>query len=461
MELKLWKNFKKRINSTKQPADADAIVMDVVFKSDTSIENPVLLIEGIDLDYNYCKLGSHYYYINDIVIINNSMYELHCIQDLMATYKADVLALQAYIQYASYGASEAIPFNDKLYDDRIALNVDKRWSVATGEGEIFTKTELYYAVTVASKSVTGRGTSEVYILNSVAMASFANYLFNGVFNEQADVVEQLVKEFNNIYAAVLSLRAMPMNTTLVNSISSQAVLILGGVSTGVACRLVRDDVNVVELEQIPLNWPYNDWRKQNVDLSIYLPLVGIISLSTGDFLNANYVTVKYVISPTSGIITYYINAVTADASYLVAIYEGEFGYSLPLSSTPTNMLGAIGDITSGAIGAHITGNMIPAATSIISAIPKAFSHSLTTIGGSGNSSKLAGDNVIRLFMEYTPTSIEPESIRSIAGLPIQRVDYIGNFVGYCECRQASVNIDGLGSDKDAINSIINSGFYIE
>ena len=82
MQLLLFKNFSKRRNSTKQVDDSTGIVTDVVLKQGTSIESPVFLIQGIDLDVNYAKFNNHYFYIDDIVVGNNNIYELHCSQDL-------------------------------------------------------------------------------------------------------------------------------------------------------------------------------------------------------------------------------------------------------------------------------------------------------------------------------------------------------------------------------------------
>ena len=46
MELILYKNFSKRINSTKQPSGGTSAT--VKLKAGTSVENPIFLIDGID-----------------------------------------------------------------------------------------------------------------------------------------------------------------------------------------------------------------------------------------------------------------------------------------------------------------------------------------------------------------------------------------------------------------------------
>ena len=101
MQLLLFKNFSKRRNSTKQVDDSTGIVTDVVLKQGTSIESPVFLIQGVDLEVNYVKFNNHYFYVDDIVVGNNNIYELHCSQDLLATYKSQILSTRCSILYAS------------------------------------------------------------------------------------------------------------------------------------------------------------------------------------------------------------------------------------------------------------------------------------------------------------------------------------------------------------------------
>ena len=75
MQLLLFKNFSKRRNSTKQVDDSTGIVTDVVLKQGTSIESPVFLIQGVDLEVNYAKFNNHYFYIDDIVVMHKASYE--------------------------------------------------------------------------------------------------------------------------------------------------------------------------------------------------------------------------------------------------------------------------------------------------------------------------------------------------------------------------------------------------
>lgn len=100
MELILWKNFSKKINSTKQPEDSSGATMQVYLKQGTSLEDPTFMINGIELEYNYCKWADHYYFIDDISVGNNNIYEIRCKMDVLATWKNAIGASEQYIDRA-------------------------------------------------------------------------------------------------------------------------------------------------------------------------------------------------------------------------------------------------------------------------------------------------------------------------------------------------------------------------
>lgn len=104
MQITLYKNFNKRINSTKRPSGGTTV--DVVFKDNTNVESPTFLIDGVDLDVNYCHAFGHYYYINDITVGNRNIYELHCTQDVLATYKNDIAGLSAFVERSASAKDE-------------------------------------------------------------------------------------------------------------------------------------------------------------------------------------------------------------------------------------------------------------------------------------------------------------------------------------------------------------------
>ena len=110
--------FSKDTRSTARPSNGRTI-NGIVFKENTSRENPVLKLSssGLDNDYdwNYIHILGSYYYINDIVFVNNDIFELHCSIDVLATYKTEIEASTQYIvRSTNYNFANGF-INDNAY----------------------------------------------------------------------------------------------------------------------------------------------------------------------------------------------------------------------------------------------------------------------------------------------------------------------------------------------------------
>lgn len=64
---------------------------------DNSITTPVFLINGDVTEYNYCYIGlfKRFYYINDVVVKENGMCEVHLTSDPLQSFKADIKECKA------------------------------------------------------------------------------------------------------------------------------------------------------------------------------------------------------------------------------------------------------------------------------------------------------------------------------------------------------------------------------
>ena len=64
---------------------------------------------------------------------------------------------------------------------------------------------------------------------------------------------------------------------------------------------------------------------------------------------------------------------------------------------------------------------------------------------------------------YEPETSNPDNANYIAtcGRPFEEVDLISNHSGYIECSNASVTGAMFDSERNAVNSYLNSGFYLE
>lgn len=100
--IKLY-HFDKKPNSTKLPpaGTGDAFMCNI--KTSSSLINPVIEIRSTDnslLTYNYAYIGpfgARYYFIDDIVF-NAGIFSISLSVDVLASYKADILASSQYVQ---------------------------------------------------------------------------------------------------------------------------------------------------------------------------------------------------------------------------------------------------------------------------------------------------------------------------------------------------------------------------
>ena len=77
-------------------------VSDVVLKKDTSVLKPVLLTNDArdvyEYNYMYIQEFGRYYFIDDIVSVNNNLWEISAHVDVLETYKDAILSNQAVIR---------------------------------------------------------------------------------------------------------------------------------------------------------------------------------------------------------------------------------------------------------------------------------------------------------------------------------------------------------------------------
>ena len=99
MTITTYNNFKKRINSTKQPTGGATMTM--TLKAPCSIERPVFTVKDWGSDANYFKWGDKYYYVTDVTHVTNDIVQVTGDMDVLASYKTDILNTTAFVEYSS------------------------------------------------------------------------------------------------------------------------------------------------------------------------------------------------------------------------------------------------------------------------------------------------------------------------------------------------------------------------
>lgn len=132
----------------KTPDLTTSVAVTGTFRADISVLNPVFRIESTaDLTaYNYCYIAdfNRWYYITDITIVRNGMYEFKCKVDVLFTYSTEIYALKAVVK------RQQEEFNTYLNDSQyMSLNYPRVQTYAFPNG--FSSTFNYILTT------TGKG----------------------------------------------------------------------------------------------------------------------------------------------------------------------------------------------------------------------------------------------------------------------------------------------------------------
>ena len=175
----------KRKNSTLQPDFTSITPISCALKAPTSEEAPSFLLHwtGGAFPYNYCKWDSHYYWIDGVTFERTDLLTISCSMDVLATYKADILASTQYVAYSSVSGGAWLP------DPRIAVQqnaiVDYRSEdvptlISLGLGN--------YVLTVL-----GENGCRSYIFGSLSTISD---LLTDVQTENTSLKNQILQNFN-------------------------------------------------------------------------------------------------------------------------------------------------------------------------------------------------------------------------------------------------------------------------
>ena len=390
----------KRKNSTLQPTLTSSF--DVLLKSPTSLHTPTFTISAASFDYNYLKWNDRYYFVTDVVSRNNSLWEVSAVCDVLATFKADILASTQFVCYSSHNSNTWLP------DTRIPLvKATKTARNTVSMGGLFNDVGFYVLTAV------GLDGCVAYALDK----STLDQILHSIQDWQDDGVLQAMQQ---ITAPSSSYSRAPYHvpasnnlqdcfdalcTTLVQTFESlgdmfvdaqqsisTAMASVGGaaVSTGflgnaysLAPECIRSCIWVpffaspfadtgkdLYLGNLPckdsggniirpftlkgspykgsatvaIPWHYNDWRRGICeDVYLYLPMVGMIQLSATSITNVSSINVTYSATATDGVVCYEIKA----GGNVIGTYSGQCSANYPIG---INQQASAGEIAQAIIG---------------------------------------------------------------------------------------------------------------
>lgn len=469
MILNVFTDFIKRRNSTKQPTGTGT-EYSVYLKEDCSVENPVFLIDGINLNANYCLWNDHYYFIDDIIVTTNNIYELHCSMDVLATFKSEISEYSGYIERAS---DEYDPY---IYDGFICAKKE------TGDiSQAITTITFFDSTGSYIFPVMNKYGIEIFVTQH--LEEFGHIFMPGTYglNDFDDWLKAGISTLTDLGQFFGKVMWVPFTPTQL-----QATLVPASepISVGTIAWLFDNDIYkmqpltmVTSLGVYRINRPaplYNDFRDTSsewVEYSLYIPGIGNVPLDATIAGDRSVDIVPYLYyEPENGELVVRLDAVkdygTINESHTrLGVYKSNMCATIPFGDSQW-ALKESGYTLSNGLNSVVTsimqGNYVGAVLSGVSGVVNAAGTALT--GAHANVTNGGGLALSKYMHDFVFTQIPLASAdipNTECGRPLCKIDQIGQHSGFIKMGQANVPIAGLGGEKELLNNYLNNGFYYE
>ena len=456
MKVHFYSNFTKRPNSSKIPTGS-AVEIELNLKEDTSIEKPSFVLSGQNFNYNYAyvPIWNRYYFVNNITSICDGLYQLDLTEDYLASWKSQIQATVAHIVYSTTG------YDKDIIDPRISQYITKQWQANSQQGGGFGG-GCFVLNTLSKDSGGNAGFQNSYLLNASDMQTLANFFLD------LNAGSWIAQAVYNPMDCIVSCKWFPLDyDTIKNSCCSSGAAYIGSLPIGQNLPIITTPIytNSVTFNLTPR---YNDFRRLSAsNYQMFVPYAGVFPIAQDEIISSGGALQA----------SYYIDLITG--SMLIAeianntlynMFEVGFGVDCPLASVQggnignfvESLVGAATGIGASLAGGNIAGAVGSAAAGIAGATKEAITQRYRSRGTQGSRAYLYQGNYFRLIEDAWDTE-NPNSADYIAkqGRPVFQTHTISNHSGYVQCEGASVEMAGLESEKERVNSYLNSGFYLE
>lgn len=465
-----FNNVSKERNSTLRASFSRGY--DCTLKQNTSLDRPTFLVSASDMNYNVAKWGDRFYFVNDVVSVNNNLWEVSCTLDVLATYKNEILASNQLVVRCESDPDYALI--DDVCNTQMTPNV-----ISPIED-----TNIPFSVDNATVVITVKG-QKGSVFYAMAWGSFENLCKALYSSTQDDVWTALTlpNSFTMTYLDpidyITDVKLIPINFTNISGTNSTKIS-LGyweyedpdqtAVFRILSSRVLYEK-NDISISLTALETGDRAFLNSNKfrHVSISLPGAECLPLDADILTSGNTVKIKVAID-VAGSIAYRIEY----GSGHVIFSSGIIGTSIAIHSNVPNVAGAIGGISqvisSAATGATVgsginpgvgtvAGAIIGGAIAIPSAIQNAGPLGITETKGSDGS--IAGMMInTKIVINETRYSISGRGPIT-NGYPCMKFLNLGTLRGYCQCLNAHIAAAAQIEELEALDNFVNTGFFIE
>ena len=466
-------SFEKRRNSTKQPSGASTD-FNVVLKGGSSLITPTLILHTNSMaNFNYLQFEGRYYYITDIISTRNELWEIHCTVDVLATYKTQIGNTPAMIMYATGGSNDII---DQRLGVKSPIDVRSKAAILTGDFTGFTDSSEGIAIV----SITGVGSFGNYLLQSSTDVSKLLRDAENWTNVNLTTVEQCLRQLfmaGNAPECLRNAIYLPIILSTLSNFDAPTQLNLGAYpctdENGNPINGLRVNNPFLSAScTIDIPWKYNDWRRNApyTKVFLYLPVFGLISITSTDIINEEKLSVLYSLNMLGGDMAFQVRGATssrklATGSANIAMQSPYGSANIASSKALAGVgvgVGALAGIAAGAI----TGGT--ATLAAFGGIGAASSGLVAALGGqTGGGGGLTGSAVTGLDLGVMCTTLTHDltdsqtSVNPIMGKPVMAKHTINTYSGFVQTDGMKVIGAMTEIEHTQINSACDNGIYFE
>lgn len=468
----------KRENSTKQ------LTMtanhDCTFKNGCSMLNPTLLLElstSTFPNYTAFKIEDRYYNITDVRSVRNNLFEVTGEVDVLATYKANILATTAYVLYDSTS-------NTELVDNRLPIKTTKSVQVSRTTCPLVPSTGTYILSLTGANGSTGVYKVSKSELNDLIddISDVMDNLFgppsdtppdpddptysgvNGYFRYIGDNINFAYLRFKRALSQFFGSESMPSNVRECKFIpfdvgtATQHVnpVYLGTFETYQSLYQLSNDAET-HTATVTIPWQSSDWRRRSpyTDVYLYLPYIGMVKLSSENLVGQSSLDIAYNICVRDGDLLVTVKA----GDQVIGTYTGNVAVSVPVGMSNISLPKAAQSLITGASAIAADA---PAALGLASL---KFGNSVTPnfscIGGLDGIAGIAADQNITCYTVFHDTIVAPNTELQTIGSPTMSPKSLATLTGYVQTMSASVDGAMTSSERMKINTLLDNGIFIE
>lgn len=459
MQITCYSGFSKELNSTKQPTGGTSV--NVTLKEPTSVINPIFIISGYNLAWNYIQWGARYYYVDDVVIVHNNVAEYHCSSDPMATFKSDITSSS---QFVTRSATTNDPLMiDSAYPTKAGATVDtENFTMTQG-----TSSSGTYVIGVINEKAHGGVAYYSFGANGTGFSSFLSYMFSDAWlSDDPDISVEIQKELINPFQYVVSCVWYPFSVA-----GDLDDLYFGYWDSGLDAGLISESdrqyllhgsLSLPRHPQATANGAYMNgapFTRYLLDCYTF----GQIPLDPAPFVSSPSVNIDVIVDLFAGNAELRITNSTGTFEHR---YNSNFGVDIQLSQVNQKMiqssLGAIAGAGGGAaVGAAlgplgaVAGGVLGLASGVASSLNNVFPQ-VQTAGSMGSKNAYIRTPFVESQFYSTPT-IAP----ALIGRPLMQQRSLSGLSGFTVCEHVDLDTTASPQEKRQIVDYMTTGFFIE